>query len=94
MNLSVIDKGGTVLLVPNFTVAGDASRGRRPGFDKAMKPPRAEEEFALLVAAARALHPKVEQGVFRAHMVVTIVNDGPVTILLETGVGRAEGRTE
>lgn len=89
MNLSVIDKDGTVLLVPNFTVAGDASRGRRPGFDRAMKPPRAEEEFSLLVEAARALHPKVSTGVFRVHMVVTIVNDGPVTIVLDSRAGKA-----
>jgi D-tyrosyl-tRNA(Tyr) deacylase len=91
MNLSVIDKpggGGTLLLIPNFTVAGDASRGRRPGFDKAMKPPRAEEEFGLLVEACRTLHPKIAQGVFRADMTVTIVNDGPVTILLDSRAGK------
>lgn len=89
MNRSVIDCGGTLLVVPNFTVAGDASRGRRPGFDRAMKPPRAEEEFSLLVGAARALHPKVECGVFRAHMVVTIINDGPVTIVLDSRAPKA-----
>lgn len=84
MNRSLIDTGGTLVIVPNFTVAGDASRGRRPGFDRAMKPPRAEDEFVLLVEAARAIHPAVASGVFQAHMVVTIVNDGPVTILLDS----------
>jgi D-tyrosyl-tRNA(Tyr) deacylase len=84
MNLSVLDVGGTVLLVPNFTVAGDAGKGRRPSFDNAMRPPRAEEEFALLCAAVRALCPRVCEGVFGAHMHVSLVNDGPITILLES----------
>ncbi|MFN7020341.1 MAG: D-aminoacyl-tRNA deacylase [Phycisphaerales bacterium] len=84
MNRSLIDTAGTLVIVPNFTVAGDVSRGRRPGFDRAMKPARARDEFVLLVEAARALHPAVGSGVFQAHMVVTIVNDGPVTILLDS----------
>jgi D-tyrosyl-tRNA(Tyr) deacylase len=84
MNLSVLDVGGTVMLVPNFTVAGDAGKGRRPSFDNAMRPPRAEEEFALLCAAVRALCPRVCEGVFGAHMRVSLVNDGPITILLES----------
>ncbi len=91
MNLSVQQIGppaGGLLLVPNFTVAGDARKGRRPSFDNAMAPAQAEPEFAALVAAVRAAAPgvTVEQGVFRAHMGVEIVNDGPVTILLESGI--------
>jgi D-tyrosyl-tRNA(Tyr) deacylase len=86
MNLSVLDVGGSVLMVPNFTVAGDAARGRRPSFDNAMRPPRAAEEFALLVAAVRAHCPRVFEGVFGAHMHVELVNDGPVTIVLQSPV--------
>lgn len=90
MNKSVLEAGsagsggGTILWIPNFTVAGEARRGRRPSFDMAMKPERAEGEFQRLVEAAAALGAKVAQGVFRTHMIVTIVNDGPVTILLDS----------
>jgi D-aminoacyl-tRNA deacylase len=84
MNRSVVDVGGTIVLVPNFTLAGEAARGRRPSFDRAMKPERSEGEFASFVSAVRAIHPLVESGVFRAHMNVTLVNDGPVTIWLDS----------
>lgn len=84
MNLSVLDLGGAVMLVPNFTVAGDATKGRRPSFENAMRPPRAAEEFALLAAALRAVCPRVSEGVFGAHMHIALVNDGPVTILLQS----------
>jgi len=84
MNKSVIEMEGTILLVPNFTVAGDARKGRRPSFDRAMKPERAEPEFEALVEAVRAICPNVSRGVFRAHMHVALVNDGPVTILLDS----------
>ncbi len=84
MNRSVLDLGGGVMMVPNFTVAGDASKGRRPSFDNAMKPERAREEFALLCAAVRAACPRAGQGEFGAHMHVSLVNDGPITILLES----------
>ncbi|MFM9956484.1 MAG: D-aminoacyl-tRNA deacylase [Phycisphaerales bacterium] len=83
MNLSLKDVGGAMLLVSNFTVAGDCRSGRRPGFDRAMKPPRAKEEFDLLVEAVRALGVRVETGVFGGDMAVTIVNDGPVTLVVE-----------
>jgi D-tyrosyl-tRNA(Tyr) deacylase len=84
MNRSVIDAAGTILLVPNFTVAGEAARGRRPSFDRAMKPERSEGEFAAFVEMVRAIHPLVETGVFRAHMRVSLVNDGPITIWLDS----------
>ena len=84
MNKSVIDVGGTIVLVPNFTLAGDAARGRRPSFDKAMKPERSEGEFAAFVDMVRAIHPRVETGVFRADMKVALVNDGPITIWLDS----------
>ncbi len=87
MNRSVLDAGGGVMLVPNFTLAGSAQRGRRPSFDRAMKPERSEGEFALLVEEVRRLCPRVSAGVFRAHMDVALTNDGPVTILLDSRAG-------
>jgi D-tyrosyl-tRNA(Tyr) deacylase len=85
MNFSVKDVGGTVLLVPNFTVAGDARKGRRPSFDGAMRPEQAEPMFGELAKAVAAQGVPVQTGVFRAHMLVSLTNDGPVTILLESG---------
>jgi D-tyrosyl-tRNA(Tyr) deacylase len=91
MNLSVNDLAAAgvpapgLLLVPNFTVAGDASKGRRPSFDGAMRPEHAEPVFASIVDAVReAAAPgvRVASGVFRTHMEVTLTNDGPVTIVM------------
>ncbi len=86
MNLSVKDlqPPGSILLVPNFTVAGVAAKGRRPSFDDAMRPEQAEPMFRAIVEAARAQGVSVESGVFRAHMEVALVNDGPITIWLDT----------
>lgn len=84
MNKSVIDVGATIVLVPNFTLAGEAARGRRPSFDKAMKPELSEGEFAAFVDMVRTIHPRVETGVFRADMKVALVNDGPITIWLDS----------
>jgi D-aminoacyl-tRNA deacylase len=89
MNLSVRDGGGVggeVLLVPNFTVAGDARKGRRPSFDGAMRPEESQGLFQRLAAAMEAIlgAERVRTGVFRAHMRVGLVNDGPVTILLDS----------
>lgn len=75
-----------VLLVSNFTVAGSVRKGRRPSFDKAMKPPEAEREFNALLDAVRALGLRVETGLFGTHMDVTLTNDGPVTIILDSTV--------
>jgi D-tyrosyl-tRNA(Tyr) deacylase len=75
-----------VLLVSNFTVAGSVRKGRRPSFDKAMKPPEAEREFSALLDAVRAHALRVETGVFGAHMDITLTNDGPVTITLDSSV--------
>jgi D-tyrosyl-tRNA(Tyr) deacylase len=93
MNLSVADlrdPGGAILLVPNFTVAGDARRGRRPSFDHAMRPERAGPFFDQLATAVAAHGVAVRTGIFRAHMLVSLVNDGPVTIVLESP-GRGAG---
>ena len=84
MNLALGDVGGSLLLVPNFTVAGDARKGRRPSFDRAMRPEQAEPLFARLVAIAASHGVPVQTGVFRAHMLVTLTNDGPVTIWLDS----------
>jgi D-tyrosyl-tRNA(Tyr) deacylase len=86
MNRSVLDVGGEVLLVSNFTVAGDARKGRRPSFDRAMRPPEAEAAFEALADALRELGVRVQTGVFGAHMHVSLVNDGPVTIWLDSRV--------
>ncbi|MDX2131981.1 MAG: D-aminoacyl-tRNA deacylase [Planctomycetota bacterium] len=84
MNRSVLDVAGAVLLVPNFTLAGDARKGRRPSFDRAMRPEHAEPLFARLADLVRARGVRVQTGVFRAEMRVALVNDGPVTIILDS----------
>ncbi len=84
MNLAAADIGGAILAVPNFTVAGDAQKGRRPSFDTAMPPDRAEPMFAHFVELLRAQGVPVETGRFRAHMEVHLINDGPVTIVIES----------
>ena len=84
MNRSVTDVGGALLLVSQFTLYGDLRRGRRPSFDEAMPPEQAERAYADAVREARALGVRVETGRFRAHMKVHSVNDGPVTILLDS----------
>lgn len=84
MNLSVIDTGGAVLAVSQFTLYGDASRGNRPGFTAAAPPDEAEALVDAFADALRELGVPVEQGVFGAHMRVELVNDGPVTIWLES----------
>jgi D-tyrosyl-tRNA(Tyr) deacylase len=84
MNRALADVGGGLLLVSQFTLYGDTSRGRRPGFDRAMPPAEAEKLYEHFVALVRARHPKVETGRFRADMRVLVDNDGPVTLLVET----------
>ena len=83
MNLSVQDIGGSALVVSQFTLYGDIRRGFRPSFVKAAPPDIAEVLINVFVDALRATGIPVETGVFRAHMTVSLVNDGPVTIILE-----------
>jgi D-tyrosyl-tRNA(Tyr) deacylase len=84
MNRALADVAGGLLLVSQFTLYGDTSRGRRPGFDAAMPPAEAEPLYERVVALARERHAVVETGRFRADMRVLVDNDGPVTLLLET----------
>lgn len=85
MNRSVLDVGGGVLLISQFTLYGDTRKGRRPAFVDAMEPGPAEALYERAVAAVRAAGvSRVATGVFRADMQVELVNDGPVTILLDS----------
>ncbi len=83
MNLGLTDVGGAALVVSQFTLYADARKGRRPGFTDAAPPEVAEPLVDYFAQALRAQGVPVETGVFRAHMLVEIHNDGPVTILLE-----------
>ena len=85
MNRSVREVGGGILLVSQFTLYGDCRRGRRPSFDAAARPEEARPVYDELVRRFRDEGVRVETGVFQAHMEVDSVNDGPVTILLDTG---------
>lgn len=82
MNLSLTDTGGGLLLVPQFTLAADTDRGRRPSFTSAAEPQHAQPMFKALVDAACQRHSDVATGRFGAHMQVSLTNDGPVTFLL------------
>ena len=83
MNLSLRDVGGGLLLVPQFTLAADTRSGMRPSFSTAAPPAEAERGFDRLLELCRQMHvPGVETGRFGAHMVISLVNDGPVTFLL------------
>jgi len=84
MNLSVLDSGGEVLVVSQFTLYGDCRKGRRPSFDKAAPPEVAENLYELFVKKVRERGVKVETGKFRAMMDVHLVNWGPVTLMLDS----------
>ncbi|MGZ5496229.1 MAG: D-aminoacyl-tRNA deacylase [Candidatus Aminicenantales bacterium] len=84
MNLSLVEAGGEVLAVSQFTLAASVRKGRRPSFDGAEEPGRAAELFDYFVGAVEALDVTVETGIFQAMMEVFIVNDGPVTFILES----------
>lgn len=83
MDRSVLDVAGEVLVVSQFTLAGDTSKGKRPGFSTAAPPALAEPLFDEFVASMRASYSRVQQGVFGADMQVALVNDGPVTFVLD-----------
>ena len=84
MDRSVVDVGGALLVVSQFTLYGDVRRGRRPSFDGAMAPEEAERAYEAFVSDARAQGIRVETGKFRADMKVSSLNDGPVTIWIDS----------
>ena len=84
MNESLLDQGGTLGVVSPFTLMGDCRKGRRPSYGAAAEPADAEPLIEALVAHARSLGAPVTTGRFRAMMQVSLVNDGPVTLLLDT----------
>lgn len=87
MNLALSDVGGALLLVSQFTLLGDTTKGRRPGFDLAAPPEEARALYEEASNRLRAAGLRVETGVFGAHMQVELLNDGPVTFLLDSRRG-------
>ncbi len=87
MNRSVVDVNAGLLIVSNFTVYGDCRKGRRPSFDLAAGPEKAQELYEYFVSRARAAPITVETGIFRAAMSVCLVNDGPVTLSCDSPPG-------
>jgi len=84
MNRSVSEAGGSLLLISQFTLYGDCRRGRRPSFDQAAPPEQAQALYEHFVARAKAGPVQVETGIFQASMQVQLVNDGPVTIWMDS----------
>ncbi|WP_296813805.1 D-aminoacyl-tRNA deacylase [uncultured Megasphaera sp.] len=84
LNDSLLDKGGDMLVISQFTLYGDARHGRRPSYTEAAKPEQAEALYTRFVEAVRAFGVETATGRFRTHMVVSLENDGPVTILLDS----------
>lgn len=84
MNLDVSEAGGDILAISQFTLMGDCRKGRRPSFVKAGPPEPARKRYEAYVAGTRALGLTVETGIFQADMQVELVNDGPVTMLIDS----------
>jgi D-tyrosyl-tRNA(Tyr) deacylase len=85
LNASLLDVGGSILAISQFTLYGDASHGRRPSFSDAAPPPVSEPLYLAFLDALRKYSIQVEQGIFGAHMEVSLTNDGPVTLIIERG---------
>ncbi|MGQ0696450.1 MAG: D-aminoacyl-tRNA deacylase [Nitrospiraceae bacterium] len=84
LNRSLVDVGGSVLLVPQFTLLGRTANGRRPSFDEAAPPEEAKRLYERVATDLQAQGTTVETGVFAAHMQVALLNDGPVTFMLDS----------
>lgn len=84
MNRSLLDEQGSILAISQFTLLGDCRKGRRPSFSRAGKPEEANRLYKKFVEACAALGVSMETGVFQAHMMVSAVNDGPVTIMIDS----------
>ncbi len=84
MNLSVLEVGGEILVISQFTLYGDTKKGRRPSFTGALEPVRAEELYQKFIDYLKEKGMRVEQGIFGAKMLVRIFNDGPVTFVLDS----------
>lgn len=84
MNLSLQDIGGSLLVVSQFTLLGDCRKGRRPSFIEAAKPEIADKLYQKFVDKARSMGIRTETGRFQTHMMVELINDGPVTILVDS----------
>jgi D-aminoacyl-tRNA deacylase len=84
MNLGVLEAGGSLLAISQFTLFGDARKGKRPSFSLAMEPERAQKLFDRYCQRSRELGLAVQTGRFRAEMLVELANDGPVTLLIDT----------
>jgi D-tyrosyl-tRNA(Tyr) deacylase len=91
MNRSLADVSGAILLVSQFTLLGNTRSGRRPGFDDAAPPEEAKQWYEEVMSGLKAQGTAVEAGVFAAHMKVELVNDGPVTFLLDSRGGSSAG---
>jgi D-tyrosyl-tRNA(Tyr) deacylase len=89
MNRSLMDVGGSVLLVSQFTLLGRTANGRRPSFDEAAPPDEAKRLYELVATDLRTQGTIVETGVFAAHMQVALLNDGPVTFVVDSREGRS-----
>ncbi|MBU1862462.1 MAG: D-tyrosyl-tRNA(Tyr) deacylase [Candidatus Omnitrophica bacterium] len=84
MNVSVLDVAGEILLIPNFTLVADISKGNRPSFDSSLAPKKAGALFEQFITCLKASNVKVQSGIFGAHMAIDICNDGPVTFVLDS----------
>lgn len=84
LNLSLLDTGGELLLVSQFTLYGDCRKGRRPSYSEAAPPARASEMYAEFVGVVRGILPGAQTGQFQATMQVSLLNDGPVTLVLDS----------
>ncbi len=84
LNLSLADVGGSLLAISQFTLYGDCRKGRRPSFVEAARPEEAEKLYELFVSRVREKGIAVETGIFQTHMMVSILNDGPVTLIVES----------